>query len=248
MQDKVSVVIATYNGERYIKEQLESILVQLDPDDEVIINDDCSKDGTCEIVKAFEDTRIILVENKEQQGVIRNFEKGLALASGNFIFLSDQDDVWFNNKVSTFKTYLSTADIVQSDAIVVSDSLEVLHPSFAALRGVRPGFFANLFKNNYMGCNMAFRREVLNIALPFPGYIPMHDLWIGIIGELFFTTKFISEKLLYYRRHSSNVSQSTSASRFGFFQKLKFRINVIRYLPLLYMRRYRKNHQQGKVL
>ena len=239
MTPKISVCLASYNGASFIAEQLQSILKQLDTNDELIIHDDGSKDNTCQIIKSFNDHRIILMESKVQRGVIKSFEKVLQQAKGEYIFMSDQDDVWMENKILTFMNQLEDYDVVQSDATVVDENLKTLSPSFFQLRKVKQGFFQNLWKNHYTGCNMAFRRKVLKIALPFPPSIPMHDLWIGLIGEMFFKTCFISEKTLLYRRHSSNASQSTSTSRFSMWQKMKFRLNTIRFLPLLFFRNFK---------
>ena len=239
MNNKISVVIATYNGEKYITEQINSILKQIGNYDQVIISDDCSSDKTCEIIKGFDDSRIILIENKENIGVINNFEKTLERVNGDYIFLCDQDDVWLPNKVEVFCSYLKKYHIVQSDAFIVDESLKTTNQSYFELRGVKRGFFKNLWKNNYMGCNMAFQKKILTIALPFPKNIPMHDLWIGLIGELFFKPVLITEKLLLYRRHSSNVSQSTSASPFSLARQFIFRFNAVKYLPLLFLRKFR---------
>jgi hypothetical protein len=104
--------------------------------------------------------------------------------------------------------------------------------------GSNTGLIKNIWKNNYVGCNMAFTRKVLQIALPFPKHIPMHDLWLGIVGEFLFKTYFIPDKLLLYRRHDSNASQTGSKSPFTLKQKIKFRLNVIKYLPLLVKRKF----------
>ncbi len=234
----VSVCLATYNGEKYIREQIESILKQLQADDELVITDDASVDNTAEIIRCVQDDRIVFIQNNNRLGVIKNFEKALKVARGEYIFLSDQDDVWLDEKLQTFLRYLQKSDIIVSDAIIVNAQLEVLHASFFRLKGVRKGLLRNFYKNNYMGCNMAFHRKVLSIALPFPDDIPMHDIWLGIIGELFFTTRFIPEKLNLYRRHSYNVSQAGSTSPFSLIQKIKFRINLLKYVPLLFVRKY----------
>ncbi len=234
----VSVCMACYNGENYIKEQITSILIQLGENGELIISDDFSQDRTSEIVKSFNDDRIILLENKTRLGLIKNFEKALQVSKGDYIFLSDHDDIWLDNKVEVFLEYLKLYDVVQADAAVVNSKLEVLYPSYFELMGSDTGLIKNIWKNNYIGCNMAFNRRVLEIALPFPKDIPMHDMWIGITGEFLFKTFFIPDKLLLYRRHNSNASQTGFKSPFTFKQKIKFRMNVIKYFPLLIKRKF----------
>ena len=96
---KISVCMAAYNGENYIEKQISSILCQLKPDDELVIVDDCSKDRTINVIKNFNDSRIKLLKNKFNYGVVATFERALSAAEGNIIFLSDQDDEWIDNKL-----------------------------------------------------------------------------------------------------------------------------------------------------
>ena len=99
VQPRVSVCLASYNGEKFIREQMESILSELSPFDEVIVCDDGSTDATCSIIMSFNDPRIKLIINNNNIGHVKNFEKVLLLAQGQFIFLSDQDDIWVAGKV-----------------------------------------------------------------------------------------------------------------------------------------------------
>lgn len=233
---KISVVIASYNGEKYIEQQISSILKQLGPEDELIISDDNSKDNTIGIVNNIGDARIKVIQNRKSLGLIKNFQVGLKLVEGDYIFLSDQDDIWQENKVKIFLEYLKDYDVVQSDAVIVDSNLKVLYPSLYALKGSRRGLIRNLWKNNYVGCNMAFKRKVLEVVLPFPTNIPMHDIWIGFVTELFFSSFFIPEKLLLYRRHFDNFTQTGAKSPYDLKQKIKFRFNTIRYTPNILFR------------
>ena len=117
---KVSVVMAVYNGEKYIKDQLNSILSQIDDSTEVIISDNGSIDNTLEIIKEFKDPRIKLYQNEEYKGSAFNFEYGLKKASGNIIFLSDQDDIWLENKFSICIKWLEKFDVVVTDCKIVN--------------------------------------------------------------------------------------------------------------------------------
>lgn len=116
----ISVCIATYNGEKYIKEQLLSILPQLGKKDEVIISDDHSTDNTLDIVKGLNDNRIKIVMNNREKGYTSNFENALSYAIGDYIFLSDQDDIWMSNKVDYCIAELKEYDLVVSDAILIN--------------------------------------------------------------------------------------------------------------------------------
>ena len=118
----ISVCLATFNGEKYIYQQLSSILSQLSDIDEIIVSDDGSADKTIEIVKSIKDKRIKLFHNPYRQGIIHNVENALRESKGNIIFLSDQDDVWLNNKISVCLQHLQCADLVISDCYVTDES------------------------------------------------------------------------------------------------------------------------------
>ena len=163
----VSVCIATYNGAKYLKEQLESILCQLTESDEVVVSDDGSCDGTVELIRNYKDSRIHFFPNERRKGIVGNFENALLNASGEYIFLADQDDVWFPRKVQLCLKGLESNDLVLHDAVVVDSELNVLHDSFFTLRNVRRGLWRNLYMNGYIGCCMAFRKEFLKYLLPF---------------------------------------------------------------------------------
>lgn len=227
---KISVCMATYNGEKYIKEQLASILPQLQENDEVIISDDSSTDKTTEIIESFNDKRIILIKYQKFKSPIFNFENSLKKATGDVIFLSDQDDVWMNNKVAILLKYLNDFDLILSDAFVVDENLNVISDSFYSINGSKKGLLKNIIKNSYLGCTMAFNRKILNKSLPFPKTIPMHDWWLGLIGEKYGKTFFVKEKLIKYRRHGENASPTGEKSTYNFINKLNFRIKIIKCL------------------
>ena len=232
----ISVCLATFNGEKYIHEQLSSILTQLDLQDEIIISDDSSTDETINIIKSFNDKRIILFENNKFKSPIFNLENALKNAKGDFIFLSDQDDVWAPNKVEITSKYFNKFDMIVSDCFITNNFGEITNNSFFNLYGSKKGLIRNLIKNNYIGCCMAFNRKILNKSLPFPKDIPLHDLWIGFVSELFYKTCFIEEKLVYYRRHEDAFSFTGSKSKYGLSKKISFRLNCIKYIPMLILR------------
>src|SRR5690606_20683556 len=176
----VSVCIATYNGAKYIGEQLESILPQLSCDDEIIISDDSSSDNTIEIIRSFADERIIILPKQTFRNPIFNFENSIKHAKGDIIFLSDQDDIWAPRKIEIMIPLIKDYDLALCDCSVIDDNGNLLHPSYFALIDSQPGLLRNLYKTNpYMGCCMGFSRKLLEVVLPFPRRIPMHDLWIG---------------------------------------------------------------------
>lgn len=222
----VSVCIATYNGEKYIREQLASILKQLSSEDEIIISDDSSTDNTVNILRSYNDKRIKIFPNNHFYSPIYNFENAIKHASGNYIFLADQDDIWLPNKVSRMYAKLKDFDLVISDCKIVDDKLNIIHESFFELYSSRPGFLKNLYKNSYIGCCIAFRREILNYILPFPNKIAMHDSWIGLSVELHGSVYFLEEPLLLYRRHGNNASYSGEKSQLSITFRIKYRIEL----------------------
>ena len=208
----ISVCLATYNGSAYIEPQLRSVLEQLSHEDEVVVADDGSSDETISIVNAVGDPRIRVVATGGKLGVIKNFERALLASRGEFIFLCDQDDVWLPGKVEQCVAELRSHLLVVTDCKVVDNQLNEIAPSFFRLRNSGSGLLHNLWKNSYLGCCMAFRRELLEYALPFPLGIPMHDMWLGMIAETKGKVGFLASPLLLYRRHTLNASETAGKS------------------------------------
>ena len=222
-----SICIASHNGERFIKKQLESILSQIDPKDEIIISDDSSTDNTLEIIKSFNDRRITLLENNKFYDPVFNIENALKHAQGEYIFLADQDDIWMKDKVSICIEYLKKYDLVLSDCSIIDENDNTIEPSFFQLRHSKPGFIKNFYLNSYIGCCMAFNRKILNKVLPFPPDIAMHDMWIGLTAELTGKTYFIKQKLVHYRRHSENLSSTSQFSKYSINYRINYRIRLL---------------------
>jgi glycosyltransferase involved in cell wall biosynthesis len=225
---RISVCMATYNGEQFISRQLQTILMQLQPDDEVIISDDSSTDRTLELIEAFRDNRIRLFSGQTFRSPVYNFEHALKRASGEVIFLSDQDDEWVEGWVDTALHELREVSLVVCDADVINAKGE-LRPDLGAkiYHGMRkPGVLRNLYRNGYIGCCCAFRREVLEAALPFPDRLPWHDWWVGLIADMFFSTRFIRNKMIRYRSHENNVSTTGKKSSSTLWQKVNMRVRV----------------------
>lgn len=221
---KISVCMATYNGEKYIKEQLVSILTQISETDEVIISDDSSSDNTLEIIKSINDSRVKVYRNCFRN-VVKNFEFSISKASGDIIFLSDQDDIWHPDKVRNYMDQFNNINIglvISNLQLIDKEGKEIEREFFE--QGFRIGFLQNLIKNNFIGCSMSFRQELVSKILPFPNNIPMHDWWIGLIALKTSRVKYIDKKLTYYRRHDNNV---TSDSRSSFKNILIWRLNLI---------------------
>jgi glycosyltransferase involved in cell wall biosynthesis len=200
--------MAAYNGERFIGEQMRSILGQLSSSDELIVVDDCSADNTCEIIAGICDSRVHLVRNERNLGVVKTFERALRQAEGEFVFLSDQDDIWPGNRVSRVMEAFCedpSVTLVLTNGVKFREAgSQVVERIFRGT--VKTGIVGTLIKNAYQGSLMAMRRTVVEAALPFPALIPMHDSWIGLVNSVIGRVKYLNEDLLYYRRHDGNVT------------------------------------------
>ena len=228
----ISVCIATYNGEHYIEEQIASILPQLDDDDELIISDDGSKDGTVSMLSSFGDKRIKIYHNTGNHGVVPNFENALRHANGDVIFLADQDDVWKPCKVTQVMKAIDACDFIVHNAEMVDGNLKSQGIDFFTLRHTCYGYVSNLWKMRYLGCCMTFRKEALKYILPFPKGILWHDMWAAAILHLKFRGKLINEPLIMYRRHGDNASSSGEKSNWTWRFRFQYRW-VIFYNSLL---------------
>lgn len=232
----ISVCIATYNGSKYIKEQLDSILCQIAKNDEVIISDDGSTDNTVEIIASLNDPRISLLRfNRDKTGLLpvnlvtTNFENALSHASGDIIFMADQDDVWHKDKVKVCLDYLINQgyDYVVSDCFVTDSDLNIVSDTRFDGSFTQNRWKALVSPTPYQGCCAAFKHKVLEKALPFPKHIQSHDRWIGYIASFKFNYKIIPEKLIYYRRHNKNVSTTTQRSKANTLYKIRTRVRYI---------------------
>ena len=207
----ISVCMATYNGERFIRQQLESILPQLAPDDELVISDDSSTDATIKIVKSLQDSRIRLFEGQSFRSPVLNFEFALKQAKGEIIVLSDQDDIWLPNKLEIvrgiFARNTTRPLLVVLDATVVDENEREICPSVLEKLKAGRGFWKNLYDNRYLGCCMAFSRDLLARALPFPRKIPMHDIWLGQLCERIGCTEFVPVVTMKYRKHGASLTE-----------------------------------------
>lgn len=225
----ISVCMTTYNGEKYLKQQIESILYQLQEGDELIISDDGSTDNTINIIESFQSDKIILLNHKSEGRIYKNFENSIINSKNEFILLSDQDDIWLENKLSYFKNALFDYDLVISNCSIINESNNIILPYFYTKYSTfQKSFLGNLYKNSYLGCCMGFRRNILNIILPFPRGIANHDWWIGLICK--FSKKkilYIDKPLLLYRKHNNNNSCTHEESKYSLYQKLLWRIIII---------------------
>lgn len=203
----VTVCMTTYKGEKYREEQLSSIEKNIMIGDEVIVSEDGNDKAFLESLKKRGEQFKPL--EGPGCGAAANFEYALSHAAGDIIFLADQDDIWTEDKVSQvmkiFNAYPMCMMVVH-DADLIDGDGKPIGDSFFEIRDSKSGIVKNIMKNSYIGCCMAFRRELLNYALPFPTSGTLHDQWLGLIAEQVGPVVFVSDKFVHYRRHDDNVS------------------------------------------
>lgn len=235
----ISVCMATYNGGKYIREQIDSILPQLSSTDELIISDDGSTDDTVKIIQSYNNPIIKLFQFQRNktgltpvQMATTNFENALKQAKGDVIFLSDQDDVWLPEKVqkSLYYLYECNYDYIESSCYVVDSDLKNPHPSSVECKNFNK-WFSIFGYAPFRGCLSAFKRHVLEVALPFPKNLQSHDRWIAWVACFKFNSKIIiPERLIKYRRHSDNISSTKLSSGTTLIKGLATRLYYAYYL------------------
>lgn len=222
---KISVCIAAYNGERYIREQVDSILCQLQSTDEIIISDDGSTDSTMSILHSYNDSRIKIIHHSPPKHSFwsnrkhfvyasANFQNALENATGDIIFLADQDDIWLPDKVERCKKELQEFDYVRHNSRFIDCNGKEIHHHRPNFNG-RISLIRAILKLPFKGCCCAFTRKVLLAATPFPKECLQHDSWIGLL--CYFSklkSSFINDDLILYRIHQSNVSVNTKNTLF----------------------------------
>lgn len=212
--ENISVCMATYNGEKYLKKQIDSILIQLQESDELVIVDDNSTDSTREIINSYSDHRIKIFFNEHNIGVNKNFEKAIINSHNKYIFLADQDDIWIAER-----TDIMVKELTKPKALVVTGNMLFINgdgvPMPSSLKRLDSSDFDKKNKNiwriflgkaAYFGSAMAFSRDICNVVLPFPDFIESHDLWIVMAGIQCGGNIHCDSNVLYRRIHSNNVS------------------------------------------
>lgn len=242
LRPPISVCMAAHNGARFIGLQVQSILAQLGPADEIVIADDASTDDTCRILEAFQDLRIKVLRQRINRGVLRTFESAIAEARGDILFLADQDDLWTPGKVAAvLKAFREHPEVtvVVSDAALIDTRGDSLGMSYYTQRGrFRSGAVSNILRCKYLGCTMAFRGFVRATVLPFPENADvLHDLWIGAANTLMGgQTYYIDQQLVQYRRHENNA---TGNRRLSLTRQMRIRWDLCRSLAALWWQRRR---------
>ncbi len=214
---KISIAMATYNGEAYVLEQLESFVAQTRQPDELIITDDCSSDRTIKILEEFKNKvsfTVKIYNNKTNLGYIQNFNKALELCTGDLIFLSDQDDVWFPTKID----YMIDLTVAHPDKALFMIDTRLTDGELKESKFTKQGQIKDLGLTEssfVMGCCIAIKRNLLQPILPIPKTFKLgHDDWLVNISDIL-NLRYVSDSVQqYYRIHGDNTSTSIANNLF----------------------------------
>ncbi len=215
--ERVDILLSTYNGQKYIKEQLDSIFDQSYKNFRVIVRDDGSSDATLAIVKSYD---VEILESNENLGAKMSFatllEYALHSSNSKYFMFADQDDVWHSDKIEKSveamkKLQKDTAKplplLIHSDLRVVDEKLNGIDNSFWHYSRIHPKYNQLnrlLMQNTVTGCTMLLNRELAHLALPIAPKAIMHDWWIAMVASAFGKIAYINESTIEYRQHGGN--------------------------------------------
>ena len=206
--DKISVAMASYNGEKYIADQLNSIISQTHKHIEIVITDDCSSDGTVDIIKGFQVhyPYISLYQNPINKGITKAFEESLSHCLGKYIAISDQDDVWEPDKLETLAAAIHTEDAAYANSLFVDEYCQSLDKDFKSLMHLQSYFSGApfLMGNCLPGHSILMTHTFVQTLIPFPDGI-MYDRWISFQAAANNGIKYVDRLLVKYRQHATNV-------------------------------------------
>ncbi len=255
---KIDILLATYNSEKYLNEQIDSIIAQDYTDWRLLIRDGGSSDSTMQIVGRYIDEhpdKIMLVPSKGNSSALKNFSELLKASEAELVMFSDHDDVWMKDKISrTLAAYRkaesesspATPILVFTDKIVVDSNLNRISDSYFRMQNLDPKRIQLnylMFQNVASGCTMLFNRELKKIASPIPAEAVMHDHWLSLCSAAFGKTVYLNEPTMFYRQHGNNVF---GASKYGigyFISKLNAGLSSIKQRQLLNIRQGQKFHE-----
>lgn len=236
MKERVSVALPVYNGGMYLREQLDSILLQLEPQDELVIAYQNSQDNSMVILEEFQqrDSRVHIVHNPTG-GITSNFNLAISRCSGDYIFLSDQDDAWAMEKRMRCVTALreSGAHLVIHNAVHTDANLSPQEKTFFDIYPIGPGKWRNIKKPRMSGCCMAFTKEFQKKLLPIPE-IYGYDQWVAVLAEFSGQIVYLNDVLLLHRLHGENSTSTTR--RLDIVIKCRAKLLINLFLRLLRLR------------
>ncbi|WP_158828764.1 glycosyltransferase family 2 protein [Mucilaginibacter lacusdianchii] len=210
----VSIALCTYNGAKYLKQQIDTLLNQTYTNIEIVITDDQSSDDTLSILEQYAaaDSRIIIHKNEKNLGYAKNFEKAIHLCKGKYIALSDQDDIWALNKIELLVNAIGNALLIYHDSEFVDNEEQSLGKMSDVLNmysGNDP--LALVFDNCVSGHSCMFKAELLPQLGPFNPKL-FHDWWIAFVAANKGSIVYLNEVLVKYRRHHEAITTILTAN------------------------------------
>lgn len=230
----VSIAMATYNGEKFLRKQLDSLLSQIYKNIEVVVSDDCSTDETIAILNEYKDKfKMRLYFNKSNLGFLKNFETAVSLCKGDYIVLADQDDIWMPEKVSTLLDEIGDYSLIYSDASLINEHDDILPGSLIKNSGIKPvtgkAFTYFVCNSCVTGCTSMFKKELVPVILPIPENETSHDWWFSVVASRQGGVKYLNRELIQYRQHDYNVIGAKE--KICFFSRLMSYIRNESYQP-----------------
>lgn len=232
--EKIDILLATYNGEKFVKEQIESILSQTYENFNLIISDDASTDNTLNILEEYEkkDTRIKVFKKEKNKGLIDNFEFLLKNVTSDYFMFSDQDDIWKKDKIekSINKLKEENSGLVYTDLEIVDEKLNVIYPSYWKYKQIykkiiKYNNFEALYLNNFVtGCTILAKSKYIKDILPLPrnSKFVLHDYWTALIISAKDKISYVEEPTIQYRQHKNNrVGSSRKSDQLENFEDLR---------------------------
>lgn len=228
---RVSVAMAVWNGEKYIRSQIDSILEMLDEKDEIVISYEKSDDTTLDIIQEYARAhQNIKIVYDKGSSVEENFNNAVKHCSGKYIFLADQDDIWIENKIDKMVSLFESDNdikVIICDGFISDETLNIKGSLFEEL-STTANPLRNFIKGTYLGCQMAFSSDIKNKIWPVKVNPPLpHDLWLGVKGAQYGKVVLLPEKLIIHRIHAANYSNTSKMSMWGVIKNRLIFINEI---------------------
>lgn len=247
----VAVVVATYNGATYLRQQLESIVQQTYKPSQIIIVDDDSLDDTLQVANNFaaHHPEVMVVQNETRLGYIKNFEKGILLANASYVALSDQDDIWMPHKLETLLANIGDQMLAYSDSELIDANGQLLNQKMSSIKNQLAYHTPIMYAIGAWapGHAMLFKKELIDKAVPFPTLVT-HDFWLGFVATCYSKVVYVNEPLVHYRQHTQNaIGADTTKNKTGSFtmaqKKQKARVRM----ELLFNKVKEAGHQHVEV-
>jgi glycosyltransferase involved in cell wall biosynthesis len=204
----VAVVVATYNGATYLRQQLESIVQQTYKPSQIIIVDDDSLDDTLQVANNFaaHHPEVMVVQNETRLGYIKNFEKGMLIATASYVALSDQDDIWMPHKLETLLANIGDQMLAYSDSELIDANGQLLNQKMSSIKNQLAYHTPIMYAIGAWapGHAMLLKKELVDKAAPFPALVT-HDFWLGFVATCYSKVVYVNEPLVHYRQHTQNA-------------------------------------------